>query len=508
MRTRFGIGRWAFGVLIVGLALLCGCGSGPGVFVASAKVEATDHPLVARYTVNAAGPGKVWVEFGSDTNYGKQTSLVTAPDGFPNQAMVLVAGMKASTTYHMRAHVDYDSGESWIDDDHSFKTGPLPAKNALSLQITRPPNPAVQQSGVELLDVLALQTDNLEGLVTDLDGNVIWYYAFESKDLWPFPLKPLPNTHILLNASNHELREVDLSGKLIRNLSIDELNNRLSAAGLPSLRDGSLHHDFAVLPSGHFIMLGTTTKTFTDLPGYPGDTDVVGDVLIDLDPDWNPVWMWSTFDHLDINRHLFGLPDWTHGNAVVYSPSDGNLLMSMRHQGWIIKIDYANGQGAGGILWKLGNEGDFSISGGDPSQWFYAQHYPFIENQNGSQMGLAVFDNGNMRKDDVGNECAGPYPNCYTRAVIMDVDESVRTAAVRWQDLPGFFSAWGGSISVLDNGDIEFNSSAPQGNTPTSRILEVTPTLSPEVVWQMDISGGNAYRAYRIPSLYPDVVWQ
>src|SRR5205814_9434906 len=35
---------------------------------------------------------------------------------------------------------------------------------------------------------------------------------------------------------------------------------------------------------------------------------------------------WNAFDYLDVNRHLSGLPDWTHGNALMYSPSDGNLL--------------------------------------------------------------------------------------------------------------------------------------------------------------------------------------
>ena len=80
-------------------------------------------------------------------------------------------------------------------------------------------------------------------------------------------------------------------------------------------------------------------------------------------------------------------------------------------------------------------------------------------------------------------------------------------ATLLWQDLPGFYSFWGGSIGVLSNGDVEFTSSDPF-NGPSSPILEVTQTNSPQIVWQMNVAGVNAYRGTRIPSLYPGVTWQ
>ena len=80
-------------------------------------------------------------------------------------------------------------------------------------------------------------------------------------------------------------------------------------------------------------------------------------------------------------------------------------------------------------------------------------------------------------------------------------------ANVAWQDLPGFFSFWGGSIDVLSNGDVEFASSAAPSPL-AAQINEVTQTDTPQVVWQMNTTGASAYRAYRIPSLYPGVAWQ
>jgi len=44
----------------------------------------------------------------------------------------------------------------------------------------------------------------------------------------------------------------------------------------------------------------------------------VGDVIIDLDANHNPVWAWNEFNHMDINRQPFGYPDWTHTNAVIF----------------------------------------------------------------------------------------------------------------------------------------------------------------------------------------------
>jgi hypothetical protein len=97
---------------------------------------------------------------------------------------------------------------------------------------------------------------------------------------------------------------------------------------------------------------------------------------------------------------------------------------------------------------------------------------------------------------------------CYTRATIFEIDESNNVANLLWQDSPGFFSFWGGSIQVLGNANVEFDSSAAFGFSVASQVTEVTQTDSPQIVWQMTITGANAYRGSRLPSLYPGVTWQ
>jgi arylsulfate sulfotransferase len=503
--------RVTFCSTVVFTLMTLGCGTGTNTGVA-----ATQNPLVAQYVVLADQQGATaWVEFGTDTTYGRQTSTIAATTS-PEAITILIAGMRPNTTYHMRAHLD--GNISWVDQDRTFTTGPLgqgvpPSSFAAppKLTITRPTPGLSPQPGVELIDALGpANTPILGAFATDLDGNIIWYYD-PGVGHTAVPWKLLPNGNIGLingNGSGSQLMEVDLAGNTIRQLTTATLNQRLAANGY-SIAIANFHHEILPLPNGHWIVLANTTKPYTNLPGYPGTTEVLGDFVIDLDPNWNPVWAWSSFDHLDINRHPYLFPDWTHSNALVYLP-DGNLLLSVRHQSWVLKLDYENGVGKGDILWRLGYQGDFTLAQGDPTQWFFAQHFPSLVASNGSQLTLAVMDNGDDRVVDGGGTC-NPYSNpnpCYSRAVILDVDQDAKSASLAWNyDPAGVYSYWGGSILELENKDVEFDMTDPF-NGPSSRVMEIAPGESQQIVWQLDIAGGNAYRAYRIPSLYPGVSWE
>lgn len=478
-------------------------------------IAATQNPLVAQYTLAPYCKGQAMVEFGPDTSYGRSTPW------YPTQGFavnILVAGMRASTTYHMRSHYQcYDSTGPSTTGDQTFTTGPLPSTPFPKLTVSRP-NPSLSSSenpGIELIDVFSPNTNVLQSFFTDRDANPIWYYDVGvAQGYAPYTVKLLPNGHMIFSitktvAQGTTIREVDLAGNTIREMDTGVLGQKMQAAGFDFEATG-YHHDLLPLANGHLIVLVNYYKSFTDLPGYPGVTKVLGDGLVDLDPNWNPVWAWSAFDHLDVNRHLNGLPDWTHSNALIYSPNDGNLLLSMRHQSWILKIDYNNGAGAGDILWKLGYEGDFTLPGNDPSDWFSFQHFPSLVNQSGPQTTLAIWDNGDNRVMNTGGEiCGGPSVPCYSRATIFQIDESTKTANLLWDDLPGYFSIFGGSINQLTNDNVEFDVNSPAGFSFGGLVEEVTQTPSPQIVWQMTIGPVPLYpyRAYRLPSLYPGVTW-
>jgi len=488
--------------------------------LAAGVVTSTGHPLVAKYSISIPRDATVTVEFGPDTNYGRRTWTRPTPAG-GGQVEILVAGMRQFSSYHMRAIVEFPAGTQFLDLDHIFNTGGLPPVRTPQIAVSHP-NPGPQNGGVELLDLLPSPTTGVAGpitdVVTDLDGNILWYYDLGTTlETFPFPIRgPLANGNFLIvnnsagtagtGGAAGDLLEVDLAGTVIRSLDGDTLNQELTAAGF-NVQMRSMHHDVIQLGNGHIILLTNAIKDFTDLPGYAGVTTVTGDVIIDLDQNLQPVWVWNSFDHLDINRHPISFPDWTHGNALTYSPDDGNLLFSMRHQNWVIKIDYADGIGTGNILWKLGYQGDFTIASGLFEDWFYTQHFPIFVSPNSTGVfTLAVFDNGFGRVFSDGRFCSptsGPDV-CYSRTPIFQIDEINKVAQLVWPNTYNQYSIAVGSVVVFENGNVEGDLGILGSS---AQIQERTESTTPQVVWQMDITGQWAYRAYRIPSLYPGVQW-
>ena len=478
--------------------------------VAPGQVAATGNVQVALYSISPAAAGKVSVQFGLDANYALTTWVQPVPQG-GGPISLFVAGMKGNTLYHMRGVVQFSDGSQYMDPDMTFTTGAYPTAQEPSLTASTTAG-MTPQSGVELLDLLGGGANVASAVVTDLEGNILWSYNPGIASTLN-PIKLLPNGHMMLNFSgtvpdgaNSILQEVDLSGKLIWQMTAADLNTALAAATCAgcNITVNGTHHDFVMLPNGHLILLAATQQTISGTP-------LVGDVLIDLDQNRHPVWLWNEFDHLDTSRHPMGGTDWTHTNAVIYSPDDGNLIISIRHQNWLVKIDYNNGAGAGDILWKLGYQGDFTLAGGtEPTDWFYAQHGPSFATANTTgQFSLIVFDNGNDRTFPTGQvQCVTTASSsCYTTVPVLQIDEAAKTATLAFHEMLSGFSYFGGNAEVLKNGDVEFCVT----NGPEVR--EVTQDSSAKVVWRihasMDPTGAFPflYRGQRIPSLYPGVQW-
>lgn len=474
-------------------------------------VAATGNPLVAQYTVSTSAAASVVVEFGPDLSYGFLTSP-QATSSTVGAVTILVAGMKQNTLYHMRAVATLSDGSRAFDADHTFQTGTIPPGRIPALKVTTP-SASQPTPGVELMSLTIGNANQLLALATDPAGNVVWYYDYDSSLGIPQPIKLLPNGHMLLvlygeGSPGGTVQEIDLAGNVISGFDYRSLSQKLASAGY-SLQVFSIDHDFVRLPNGHLLIIVSDTRVFTNLPGYPGQTTVTGNAIVDLDSNYNPVWVWDAFDHLDVNRHPIFFPDWTHANALVYSPGDGNLLLSLRHQSWVLKIDYQNGTGHGDIIWKLGYQGDFTLNTNLDSDWFFAQHDPNIISPNSTgAIQLAMFDNGDGRPDANGYPCAGLVPPlCYSTAAIFNVDENAKTAS-RWWTLTTPYSWWGGTTGVLPNSNVFIDETAPGDlNLTSARVPEVTQSPNPTTIWQMEIDTQNSYRAIHLPSLYPDVQW-
>ena len=488
------------------------------------QLTPTPNPQVVSYSIYLPAPGDATIQFGPDLTEPLATWSQPTPSPYGGMVQIFVAGMRANTQYHMHAAVKLDNGVAFQDIDHTFTAGTPPA--TAPVQVTTSSGIA-PQSGIELFDTL-VPSEPAEAFATDLQGNVLWTYSYQGSKIDAVqPIKLLPNGNFLVLISFASsaptsivsnppagtidvVREVDLAGNTIRELTLAKLGQSLASQGYNFTLKG-FHHDVLELPNGHLILLANLTEPFNNLVGYPGTTEVLGDLLVDVDENFNPTWVWNTFDHLDVNRHPLLFPDWTHANALLYSADDQNLLLSLRHQNWIAKIDYRNGQGSGNILWKLGPGGDFTLLGGtDPTDWFYAQHGPTYFTPNTTTVfQLGIMDNGNDRQFPAGVVCGstGAPPCHYSTAPVVQVDEVAMTATLLSNYTPpaSFYSFFGGNMTLLPNGHVQVDFCATVGGSIIQELDQSGGTT--QLVWQATTPNTNQYRALRLPSLYPGVQW-
>ncbi len=511
--------------------------SAPVAIIQPGVVTATSNPLVAEYSIYLPQPGNMTVQFGSSPGSGLDTwsqATPTQPHNYGGEINMEVGGMRGSSTYHLRASITLANGVTFQDVDHPFTTGTAPA--TVPVQISTPSG-QTPQPGIELFDTVTFGSKPIPNLAqafaTDLTGNVIWTYNYTGSPANViFPIKQLPNGHFIMvigfvaapSATQNTpagtlsvVREVDLVGNTIRELSIDQLNKSLAGNtsvrgdGAPANKLVTFSTDVLQQPNGHLLVIAWMVKPYPSLPGCPtSPCNVLGNVVVDLDQNFQPTWVWNAFRHLDINRHPYQFPDFTHANALLYSSDDHNLLLSIRQQNWVVKIDYQDGTGSGNILWRLGQGGDFKLLGGiDPTDWFYAQHgINFFTANTTGVFKLGVMDNGNDRLFPGNITCGTPgAPACYSTAEVMQVDETAKTATIllNYKPNPPLYSYFGGQTDLLQNNDVETDFCASKGG---ATIFELDTTQKPAAtVWQAHTPGYNQYRVVRIPSLYPGVQW-
>ncbi|HTV83173.1 MAG TPA: aryl-sulfate sulfotransferase [Acidobacteriaceae bacterium] len=501
----------------------------------------TANPQVDLYEIYLPAPGNVSVQFGRTTAYGLNTWQVPTPGSTGGQVIVEVGGMLAQTLYHMRGQVVLNDGATFTDVDHDTFASGLPLTTGtppLTSPVTTTES-GTPQPGIELWNTI-LPGQDTQAFATDLEGNVLWTYTYQGSVLDTIQgLQLQPDGDFLMTISYLSsltaatasskpntidvVREVDLAGNTVRQITMAQLNQSLATAGFHD-SDGSpyqlksFHHNVLALPNGHWVLLAAYPKNFTNLPGYPGTISVLGDVLVDVDQNGTPDWVWSSFDHLNVNRHPMNFPDWTHSNDMLYSADDHNLLLSMRHQNWIIKIDFDDGQGSGNVLWRLGYQGDFQLldhngsPDNNPADWFYAQHgMQFFTPNTTGIFELGLMDNGNDRTfpPPTGQVLCKPdastTADCYSTFPLLEINENTMTATMMSHYVPPdtYFSFFGGNVEPLANGDMHVDFCAPLSG---SIVQELDPTGT-QVVWQGTTPGADQFRVDRLGSLYPGVQW-
>ena len=482
--------------------------------------HSTANPLVALFSAPGCPSGSsMYVKFATT---GVPTNRTSAQSCTPSLSMnFYVAGMLASTTYQLTP-ITVTGSTSTPGPTVSFTTGAIPAGIVFPAMTTPRPVDANTDLGqsVLLLDPIGQPSAFYVPYAVNLQSQVIWYYPglANTNQSGSFGLRPLPggNMLVILNDTNTAgvrgqiLREIDLAGNTVRQTSVTRLNEVLLSQGKVGITD--VDHDAIRLPNGHTLVIAAQEELFpegTQPPppnSPPGPVDIIGDAILDLDQNLQIAWSWSAYDHLDITRAAIlgescpggGCPpiflapsanDWLHGNSLNYVPQDGNVLISLRHQDWVAKIDYNNGVGSGNVLWELGHGGNFTITGPTTFPWFSHQHD--VEFELNSTNFLSVFDNGNTRV------AQDPSAGTDSRGMYLDVNQSNFSVNVLLSADLGVYSAAVGSAQLLDNGNFYFEAGVI--NFAYGQSIEVLPNATLNYTLQ---DQDTTYRGYRMDSLY------
>lgn len=499
----------------------------PRIAGSQPAVSATANPLVALFSAPACARGsRIRVHFQAPGGTAEATDWRACDPA--STSNIYVAGMRRNTRYSMAAQVLSRSGIS-TGPTLTFLTGNTPANLPLVSQAA-PIDSHTSPDNVLLIDALSIGASVGYPVATDLYGRPIWYYAAfnDPAQAGALLVRVLPGGTMLTMANGKNsadattslqiLREIDFAGNTLRETNASRVREQLDAMGLHSdcAVGGSIcavttfHHDAIRLSNGHTLVIASEERMYpAGTQGSSGPVDVLGDIVIDLDEDFQVAWYWDAFDHLDVNRAAIlretcanpqqgGCPpvflasisnDWLHPNAIQVT-SDRNLLISLRHQDWVIKVDYRDGAGDGHVIWRLGADGDFALSSSDPYPWFTHQHDAGFE-ANGT---FTVFDNGNTRFAD------NPGVTENSRGQVYQIDEANRVASLVVNSDLGVYSNALGSAQRLGNGNYHFLAGfVSPGPTQFSQSVEVLPDGTTNLRLQ---SPQLAYRSFRIPSLY------
>lgn len=441
-------------------------------------------------------------------------------------------GLRADRDYALEVVATDAMDRSDRDDSLTYTTDPLPPEFP-PLQIERI-DPDAMAPGFTFFDVTrwvdgALESDRGLALALDDEGEVVWFHRTDHRI---GDLRRLSAGTLGYNYGNEGAVEIDAMGNTV---------STWTAAGLDPATD-TFHHEFFEREDGTFYTLSSELRTIDGYDDGMGGTvahAVVADVIVQFDRAGSQLQTVSLFDAL-ADHHLRvrpgfdatfwnaryadeapeGTKDWTHGNAVVYDPDRDLVLVSARHQDWLVAVDASTGA----FAWNLGPEGDFSLAEGE---WFYHQHAPQIL-EDGS---ILLYDNGNGRPG-TGFEDGDEAP--FSRAVQFTLDTAgtpeTWTATQTWSYGEGGteprFAPFVGDADRLPNGNVLITHGGLVGdgalpiqdptNLKSVEILEVTGGTDPQPVFRVTVRdetpppqdaddpapvGYTVYRAERLPSL-------
>lgn len=390
-------------------------------------------------------------------------------------------------------------------------------------------------------DIRAISTRSACEVLIALNvcGEVAWYWE---SDVSLMDVRLTSHGTLIVLTTDGSITEINFSGQTVRRWISPSRNPLVDKASIP-VNTPYFHHSVITLPNGNLAALSISNKIFKDYPldendyfGKKGMRTLVGDTLIEFQPNGSIVSEFSFFDILDPYRFGYGLDapfwsiiglvkdgaDWTHANGLGYDSADDSFIITVRHQDCLIKIDRQTGQ----LKWILGCPDGWKSPWSEKllkpvgkTSWHWHSHDPSIM-KDGSFM---LFDNG---QSGAFPPSSRPDINSYSsRAVAYEVNEEAMTVEEIWSfggenDIAPYSMYVSGAIELPFTGNIfvtfggitltretgERTDMPPLGHGSVE-LFEVTRSKEPEVLFHAEINnrdtkevgGWAAFRSEWLP---------
>ena len=185
-----------------------------------------------------------------------------------------------------------------------------------------------------------------------------------------------------------------------------------------------------------------------------------GDTVVQFTAAGETVWSWNTFDVLDPFRVGYDTfwsywwvrgfdqyMDWTHANGLSYDAADDSILVSLRNQNAILKVDRETKD----IKWILGRHDDWPENLQDrlltpvgDLLWPGYQHNPRM-----THAGTVILFDNRAHGGAMPFEPRLPLPENFSRGVEYEVDEENMTVRQVWTsgDGPGEDACFANAMS-------------------------------------------------------------
>lgn len=286
-------------------------------------------------------------------------------------------------------------------------------------------------------------------MAIDANGEVVWHYQ---SDYRTAGIDRLQDGNILMHRTDFSTLIIDLLGNEVRQYYAAKrpfpTPDNPDAIPIEGLQ--TLHHQPHQMPNGNFLAFSANGYLLEDY--YTQDTDpnaprkdlmVMADTVVQLTPQGEVIWSWNTLDHLDpyrigydttnsywwvrgFDQHM----DWSHGNGLSYDEADDSILVSLRNQSAILKVDSKTKE----IKWILGRHKGWPerlrnklLTPVGDLLWPGYQHNPRM-----TQAGTVILFDNRAWGGAMPYEPPLPVHENFSRGVEYAVDEEAMTVRQVW----------------------------------------------------------------------------